>query len=248
MYCCVLNTSKDRDSTAFQGKLYQSSIPLGKVLFLYLNGISCISVCSHFFLSYHCAWQRRVWFCLPNFLPCINNNQMFIYVEKIPLSFCFSRLNSSISFSLSSYIMFSHPLIIFVVHPWTCSRIHTSLFTGKLRCRWITPDMTHQVWAEVKDHLPQTAAIAFLNAHHEACISFPYTKSNCCPKVKLVSTRTSRSFSAKLFSSQKCPYWGMGLLLPSGRINALPFAELSEIPISPFLQTVKVPLVHQLLL
>lgn len=142
-------------------------------------------------------------------------------MEKIPRSFCFSRFNSSISLSLSSYVRCSHPLIIFVAHPWTCSRMCTSLFfTGKPRCGWNSPDMTHQVWAEVKDQPPQPAAIAFLNADHKACINSPYTKSHCCPKVKLLSTRTPRSFSAKLFSTQKSPslYWGMGLFLPSSRI------------------------------
>lgn len=163
-------------------------------------------------------------------------------MEKIPLSFCFSRLNGYISLSLSSYIRCSHPSIISVAHPWTGSRMCTSLFTGKPTCRWSTPDMTHQVWAEVKDHLCQPAATASLNADYKACISS--SKITVLPKVKLVSTRTPRSFPAKQFSSQKSPsfYWGMGLLLPSGRINALPFAELHEIPTSPFLQTVKVPL------
>lgn len=141
--------------------------PLWKGFGLILNGIPCISVHPHFFLSYHCAWQRRVWFCLPNSLPCRNNNQLFIHMEKISLTFCFSRLNSSISLSMSSYIICPHPLIIFVVHPWTCSRMCTSLFFWLGNPGVDGVDMTHQVWAEVRDHLPQPAAIAFLNADHK---------------------------------------------------------------------------------
>lgn len=133
--------------------------------------------------------------------------------------------------------------------------VHISFFTRKPRCRWSTPAMTHHVWAEVKDHLPQPAAIVFLNAYHKACVSSPYTKSHCCPKVKVVSTRTPRSISAKLLSTKKSPslYWGMGLLLPSGRI----FSSFcwtpcdSHQPISPECQgasgCLHNPLVHQLL-
>lgn len=44
--------------------------------------------------------------------------------------------------------------------------------------------MTHQVWAEVKDHLPQPAATAFLNADHKACIlyMFPLYKITLLPQ------------------------------------------------------------------
>lgn len=56
--------------------------------------------------------------------------------------------------------------------------------------------------------------------------------------VSLVSTRTLQAFFAKVLSRQL--YWWLGLCLLQVQDSTFPIFEFHEVPITPFLQSVKV--------
>lgn len=92
---------------------------------------------------------------------------------------------------------------------------------------------------EGKDHLLPAGNNP--NASQGSCLCW-----KCWLMFNLVSIRTPMCFSAKLLPSWTAPtvYWCRGLILPTQNF-ALPFVGLREVPVSPFLQPVKVPLVAQ---
>ncbi|KAK4826285.1 hypothetical protein QYF61_007132 [Mycteria americana] len=71
-----------------------------------------------------------------------------------------------------------------------------------------------------------------------------FPRAHCWLMFSLVSSRTTKSFSAKLFSSWSTPsiYLVSGLVPPQVQDFALHPVELYEVPVSPFLQPVQVPL------
>ena len=79
-----------------------------KTVFLCSDRISCALICVHCLMSCHWALLRRV--CLV-FIP---SHQVFLCIDKMPLSLVSSRLNSPGSPSLSSCVRCSKPLISFV--------------------------------------------------------------------------------------------------------------------------------------
>jgi len=95
--------------------------------------------------------------------------------------------------------------------------------------------VSHQCWVGQKDHLPQPAADALPNAAHDAFGLLWCTGS--------WSNRTTRSFSAQPLSSWLA--WGgmvPGVTPLHVQDFTFPFAELCEVPVSPFLQPVQVSL------
>lgn len=65
----------------------------------------------------------------------LSPHQIFIHIDKIPLSILFCRLNHPSSFSFTSYKRCSSPLMIFVALDWTCSSESVSLELGRKDCR-----------------------------------------------------------------------------------------------------------------
>jgi len=78
-------------------------------------------------------------------------------------------------------------------------------------------------------------------------LDFYAVRACCWLTSNLVSTRTPRSFSAKLLSSQSAHsmYWCLGLFLPTCKALHVTFVQPHEVPVDPFLQPGEVPLVHK---
>lgn len=135
VFVWILHISKNGYSTTSLSKMFQYVITFkvkmfGVGLFFffffsYLNGISCISSCTHCLCLFTKHHSKDF-----DFLFFIPNYQVLITTNKIPLNL-FPRVNSPSFLSLSLYVTFSKTLIIFVT---CCSldRVGPCLFcTGK---------------------------------------------------------------------------------------------------------------------
>lgn len=95
----------------------------------------------------------------------------------------------------------------------------------------------------MKYHLPQPAAIAFLNADQKAC-SFLLHKIMLLTQGQTGIHQNSQVLFCKAVFHPEIPQPLLrhGIFTSQGQNFALPFAELCGIPIGPFLQSVEVPL------
>lgn len=149
-----------------------------KIIALCLDGFSCFSVWALCLLCWLWALQRRVLLSLLYL-----SHLVFMHTDKFPLSFLSSKVNNHISLSLSSY---TNPLITIMPLHWGCFDVPMSLLSqGTLH--WLsTSDVSHQCWAEGKDHssIPPAAQDAALGTVGTHCwlMSNLSKKSVVCPE------------------------------------------------------------------
>lgn len=144
---------------------------------------------------------------------------------------------------MSSCVICSHPLIIFVAHPWTCSRMSTFLFlTGKPRCRWSRYDSPGLGRGERSP--PSTSCHCFSECRPQGLYKFPLYKITLLPQGQTGIQQNSQVLFCKgVFHPEiPQPLLGHGVITSQQQDFVLPFAELRVIPSSPFLQSVKVSL------
>lgn len=124
-----------------------------KRFFLCLNGISCISVCTHCTSSCHWATLRRVRLCLLYSSP----SDIYIHWEDPPEHSFLSRFSLHMTDAPSP----SSPLWPFAGLPPTCPSLSC---TKEPRTGHKSPDVSHESWAGDKDHLPRPAGDTLFNA------------------------------------------------------------------------------------
>lgn len=107
----------------------------------------------------------------------------FKHMDKISLSFLFSRLNSPCSLSLSSQVRSSRAIIILGALYWTSSGMSVSLLY------WWAPELDlvlhvwpPQCWVEGNDHL------------HWPAVNAPDSPGGCWPTLLLRHVADSRTF------------------------------------------------------
>jgi len=146
-------------------------------------------------------------------------------IRSSPSLLC-CRLNSPSSLSLSSQERCCSPFIISVARFWTLSSMSMSLLCWGAQ-NWTQRSRCNLTSAEQKGRLTSLLLMAmFPLVQPRYCWLFCFlaTRAHCLLMVNLVSTRTPRSFSAKLLCSWAAPsmYWCLWLCLPlcrSGRDN-----------------------------
>jgi len=145
----LLSIFKDEDATASLGNLFQFDHPpsrgaVEEYYFLIFRWNSLyFSLC-----PLPLAFEESL--ALPSLFPPIN----YLYtLMRPPPPQAFSRLNSPVCLSLSSYIRCSSSLIAFVASFWAC-------FSPCFSCTWkprtgpSSADVSHQCCTEEEDHLP----------------------------------------------------------------------------------------------
>lgn len=155
-------------------------------------------------------------------------------LRRSPWTFLFP-LNSCCSLSLSSYDRCSNSLIIFVGVWCTPSCVFIFLLCWIIRTQHSTPGWTHQGWADGKVIFPQVAGSTHNNALGSSWGLF------------LLQWHTAGSYSTYCLSSPCLKnllaqsILCVELFLSIYR-TLFPFDELHEVPVSPFLHHVEVPL------
>ena len=113
------------------------------------------------------------------------SHQAFAHIDEVSLSPVFSRLKTSSS-------------LIFVAPCWTHSSKSVCL------SHWGAQDVASPVLSRLEGHLPQPLAMLLL-MYPRILLAFFSTRAHCRLLVSLLSSRTPKSFSAKLLSSQLAP-------------------------------------------
>lgn len=113
------------------GSLLQAWIILAvkkktKQVFRYLNGISCVSVCAHCFMSFHWRAVRRVWFYFLYTHHIIIHNDIHIITKNSHWSFS-SRRWTAPDLSLSYCVRCSNAFVTSMALHWTGFAMFVSL-------------------------------------------------------------------------------------------------------------------------
>lgn len=132
----VLNYSTDKDSTTCLGSLFQclTAPRVKKRFFLCSSGISCILICTlcpvtpYFYEEFGSIFFTRC------------PHQVLIHIDRMPLSFLSSRLNSLSSLRLCPV----SDAPVFVVLCWTCPESSYLSCIEEPRTAYNTPDFSHQ--------------------------------------------------------------------------------------------------------
>lgn len=144
----ILNRFQNENSTTSLDRLYQCLTPLTLESFFTLDKISWFLFCVHCLSSCQQALtEKSLSLSSLTLLP----DQIFIYLDEMPLRLVFSKLNGL--FSQSSYVKCSNPLIIPMALCWIfCKKSISVLHPGA------------QIWA-----------------HHSGCVSPVLSSDKCPP-------------------------------------------------------------------
>lgn len=185
-----------------------------------MNGIPCNSICARYLPVFGHLWDES---CSVIFTPHLVPHQVFIYINKIPLSFLFSRLGNTSSLSTFSYELLQYLDHLCVPCVTLLGYMFVSLFWGDQtwtqHCRGVSPVLNSgEGWPLLNCRQCFSLVVFAAKAHGQYVVhqnpQFFFFKAAFQP------------FGPILY----CDVWGYAL--PHTRLSL----DFIKIPVRPFLQ------------
>ena len=153
------------------------------------------------------------------------------------------RLNKPTSPRLTPYTLCSSPQPSWWLLLDSVQNVNILRAPGSPKTGCSTPDMVSQVPNRGEDHFPGPAGYAFANTAQDA-VGLLCCKDTLPTHVQLVVQQDTRDLFCRAASCTVSPETVRlhGMIPSQAQDFALAFADLHEVPLSPFLQSVHIPL------